>query len=336
MIWCPIECMDDKRSRGRKRMGQDIKKALITGGAGFIGSHLVDALIDRGCEVGVVDDLSTGRLSNLQHLQGRIEFCKGDIRDFDTMRRMASGCDAIFHLAAMVSVPQTVEDPVVSSAINDTGTLMVLEAARQAGVGRVVLSSSCAVYGDDPEVPKHEKMPLKPQSPYAAQKLTNELHAGLYSELYGLETVCLRYFNVFGPRQDPSSPYSGVISIFMTLAAEKTKPLIYGDGNQYRDFIFVKDVVQANLKAALGQGISGEIFNIGSGQFIRIKDLWEMITRLAGVNIIPEFQDKRAGDILESVGDIQKASELLGFKPEYNFKDGLKITYDWYVQKQKN
>jgi nucleoside-diphosphate-sugar epimerase len=311
-------------------MGQDIKKALVTGGAGFIGSHLVDALIDLGCDVGVVDDLSTGRLSNLQHLQDRIEFCKGDIRDFDAMQRMASGCDAIFHLAAMVSVPQTVEDPVVSSAINDTGTLMVLEAARQAGVGRVVLSSSCAVYGDDPEVPKHEKMALKPQSPYAVQKLTNELHSGLYSELYGLETVCLRYFNVFGPRQDPSSPYSGVISIFMTRAAEKTKPIIYGDGNQYRDFIFVKDVVQANLNAAVGQGISGEIFNIGSGEFVRINELWQMITELAGVNILPEYQDHRAGDILESVGDIQKASKLLGFKPAYNFTEGLKITYDWY------
>jgi nucleoside-diphosphate-sugar epimerase len=311
-------------------MDTDIKKVLVTGGAGFIGSHLVDALIDRGCEVCIIDDLSTGKLSNLQHHRERIDFCKGDIGDFDTMRRMAFGCDAIFHLAAMVSVPQTVADPVVSSAINDTGTLMVLEAARQAGVGRVVLSSSCAVYGDDPEVPKHEKMPLKPQSPYAVQKLTNELHAGLYYELYGLETVCLRYFNVFGPRQDPSSPYSGVISIFMTRAAEKTKPMIYGDGNQYRDFIFVKDVVRANLSAAMKQDVSGEIFNIGSGQFIRINELWEMITGLAEVNILPEYQDHRAGDILESVADIKKASQRLGFKPAYNFTEGLKITYDWY------
>jgi nucleoside-diphosphate-sugar epimerase len=198
----------------------------------------------------------------------------------------------------------------------------------------VVLSSSCAVYGDDPEIPKHEKTPLKPQSPYAVQKLTNELYARLYYELYGLETVCLRYFNVFGPRQDPSSPYSGVISIFMTRAAEKTKPVIYGDGSQYRDFIFVKDVVQANLRAAAGPDASGEIFNIGSGQFTRINDLWKMVAELAGVDIMPEFKDHRAGDILESVADIRKASELLDFKPAYNFADGLKITYDWYRSQQ--
>lgn len=308
----------------------DIRKVLVTGGAGFIGSHLVDALIDRGCDVRILDDLSTGRFSNLQHHQGRIEFCRGDIRDFDTVRRMAFGCDAIFHLAAMVSVPQAVANPVASSSVNDTGTLVVLEAARKEAVRRVILSSSCAVYGDDPEVPKHEKMSLKPQSPYAVQKLSNELYAGLYHDLYGIETVCLRYFNVFGPRQDPSSPYSGVISIFMMRAAEKTKAVIYGDGSQYRDFIFVKDVVQANLSAAMGRGISGQTFNIGSGRFTRIHELWQMITELAGVSIVPEFQDHRAGDILESVADIRKASEMIGFTPAYSFAEGLKITYDWY------
>jgi UDP-glucose 4-epimerase len=320
----------DDLSMGLKKMVHDIKKVLVTGGAGFIGSHLVDALVDRKCDVGVVDNLSGGSLSNLEHLKGRIDFCKGDIRDVDAMKRMANGCDTIFHLAAMVSVPQTVEDPVLSSSVNDTGTLMVLEAARQADVSRVVLSSSCAVYGDDPQVPKNENMNLKPQSPYAVQKLTNELYAGLYAELYGLETVCLRYFNVYGPRQDPSSPYSGVISIFMTRAAEKAKPVIYGDGNQYRDFVFVKDVVQANLNAALAQDASGEIFNIGSGQYVRINDLWQRIAGLANVNMTPEYQNYRAGDILESVADIKKASKGLGFTPAYGFEEGLKITYDWY------
>jgi UDP-glucose 4-epimerase len=319
-----------KPIQGIENMVQNINKALVTGGAGFIGSHLVDALVERGCEIRVVDDLSGGSLANLQHLQNKIDFNKGDIRDFDVVKRMASGCDTIFHLAAMVSVPQTVADPVTSLAVNDQGTLAVLEAGRQAGVKRVVLSSSCAVYGDDPEVPKHEKMPLKPQSPYAIQKLTNELYAGLYAELYGLETVCLRYFNVYGPRQDPSSPYSGVISIFMTRAAQKSRPVIYGDGKQYRDFIFVKDVVQANLNAALRHNVNGEIFNIGSGQFIRINDLWQMIADLAEVDIPPEFKDPRAGDILESVADITHASERLDFKPAYRFEKGLKVTYEWY------
>ena len=188
-------------------MNKALKRVLVTGGAGFIGSHLVDALIEDGCEVVVIDNLSTGKRANLEHVKDKIVFCEGDIRHLDTLKEMAEGCRAIFHQAAVVSVPQTVDDPVESSAINDMGTLMVLEAARDQGVKRVVLASSCAVYGDDPEIPKHEKMILKPQSPYAVQKLTNELHARLYTDLYGVETVCLRYFNVFGPRQDPSSPY---------------------------------------------------------------------------------------------------------------------------------
>ena len=204
-------------------MGKTRKRVLVTGGAGFIGSHLVDALLADGCEVAVVDNLSTGKRANLAHVKDRIAFKKGDIRDLDTMKEMAQGCSAIFHQAAVVSVPQTVDDPLGSSAVNDMGTLVVLEAARLQGVKRVVLASSCAVYGDDPEIPKHEKMVLKPQSPYAVQKLTNELHARLYSDLYGLHTVCLRYFNVFGPRQDPSSAYSGVISIFMTRAVENRR-----------------------------------------------------------------------------------------------------------------
>jgi UDP-glucose 4-epimerase len=309
-----------------------IKRALVTGGAGFIGSHLVDALLESGCEVVVVDNLTTGHLRNLEHVYKRIDFREGDIRDLETMQRSAAGCDVIFHLAAVVSVPQTVSDPIHSADVNDMGSLNVLESARLQKVNRVVLSSSCAVYGDDPEIPKHEGMLLRPQSPYAVQKLTNELNARLYAELYGLDTVCLRYFNVFGPRQDPSSPYSGVISIFMTRAAAKKAPTIHGDGRQFRDFIYVKDVVQANLLAAASQNTSGDVFNIGTGSHVRIHQLWESIAVLAGTHLSPVFADSRAGDIIESVADIEKAGSRLGFAPKYGFQEGLQKTFSWYCK----
>jgi UDP-glucose 4-epimerase len=313
-----------------------IKRALVTGGAGFIGSHLVDALLENGCDVVVVDNLSTGHMKNLEHISTEIDFREGDIRDLETMKTSAVGCDVIFHLAAMVSVPQTVSDPIHSAQVNDMGSLNVLESARLQGVKRVVLSSSCAVYGDDPEIPKHENMLLGPQSPYAVQKLTNELNARLYAELYGLETVCLRYFNVFGPRQDPSSPYSGVISIFMSRAVEQEAPTIYGDGRQFRDFIYVKDVVRANLLAAASQNTKGAIFNIGTGMHMRINQLWELIGAMAGTILEPVYADARAGDIIESVANIQKAISRLGFKPNYNFQAGLQKTFNWYCGGKSN
>ena len=313
-----------------------IKRALVTGGAGFIGSHLVDALLAYGCEVVVLDNLSTGHLKNIEHVSKKIDFREGDIRDLNTMQKSAIGCDVIFHLAAVVSVPQTVSDPITSADVNDLGSLHVLESARLQGVKRVVLSSSCAVYGDDPEIPKHENMQLRPQSPYAVQKFTNELNARLYAELYGLETVCLRYFNVFGPRQDPSSPYSGVISIFMTRAVGKEPPTIYGDGQQFRDFIYVKDVVQANLLAAATQDSSGAVFNIGTGNHVRINQLWESIAAMAGVAFPPDFAEYRAGDIIESVANIQKAVSSLGFKPKYSFQEGLQTTFNWYCGGKTN
>jgi len=317
-------------------MNQTSKRVLVTGGAGFIGSHLVDALLETGYDVVVVDNLSTGKASNLAHVADRILFYEGDIRDLETMNEAAQGCHAIFHQAAVVSVPQTVDDPIQSSAVNDTGTLMVLEAARLQRVQRVVMASSCAVYGDDPEIPKHEKMSLKPQSPYAVQKLTNELYAKLYADLYGLHTVCLRYFNVFGPRQDPSSPYSGVISIFMTRAVENKPPVIHGDGRQFRDFVFVKDVVQANLLAAASDGANGEVFNVGTGHFVRIGQLWDTISDMACTTLKPVFADQRPGDILESVADIQKAGALLNFSPKIVFEEGLKQTFQWYREGDKD
>jgi nucleoside-diphosphate-sugar epimerase len=307
------------------------KKALVTGGAGFIGSHLVDELVAADCDVTVLDNLSTGHLSNLKHIENRITFYEGDIRDQEILIKASIDCDIIFHQAAVVSVPQTVNHPVDSAMVNDMGTLYVLEAARKNNVKRVVLASSCAIYGDDPDLPKQENMNPKPQSPYAVQKLTGEFYARLYFELYGLETVCLRYFNVYGPRQDPSSPYSGVISIFMTKASDGNSPVIYGDGNQYRDFIFVKDVVKANLLAANGSEAKGKIFNIGTGRHVHVNELWEMICQLADQNIKPKYEQDRPGDIRESVANIDYAKNSLGFEPDYSFEKGIKETFEYYL-----
>jgi len=312
-------------------MDLKFKKALITGGAGFIGSHLVDGLLSEGCEVAVLDNLTTGRLSNLSHIKDCITFYKADIRDRETVEKAARDCDVIFHQAAVVSVPRTVDNPVDSAMVNEMGTLFVLEAARKNNVKRVVLASSSAVYGDDPALPKHENMKPKPQSPYAVQKLSGELYARLYLDLYGLETVSLRYFNVYGPRQDPSSPYSGVISIFMNKACSKKAPVIYGDGNQFRDFVFVKDVIRFNLLAANTDKASGKTFNVGTGRFVRINRLWERIGHLAGFNNEPEYEPQRAGDIMESVASIDYAEKTLGFKPEYSFEKGIEETFEYYL-----
>ncbi len=311
-------------------MNKKIKKALVTGGAGFIGSHLVDALLSNGCQVVVLDNLSTGRLSNLKHIIDKISFHKGDIRDRETLDNAVKDCEVVFHQAAVVSVPQTVEDPVGSARVNEIGTLLVLEAARKHHVKRVVLASSSAVYGDDPDLPKIENMVVKPLTPYAVQKLTGEYYARIYYDLYGLETCCLRYFNVYGPRQDPSSPYSGVISIFMSRALSQKSPVIYGNGGQYRDFIFVNDVVKANMLAAISESASGEVFNIGTGKYVTIDRLWSMAGALCSLNIKPEYKPPRDGDIVESVASIDQAKKVLGFNPEYSFEEGLKITFDWY------
>ena len=316
-------------------MNIKFKKALVTGGAGFIGSHLVDALVTEGCKVTVLDNLSTGSLSNLEQVKDNITFCKGDIRDREILINAAKDCDVIFHQAAVVSVSQSVNDPVESAMVNDIGTLFVLEAARKNNVRRTILASSSAVYGDDPQLPKHENMSPKPLSPYAVQKLTGEFYARLYHNLYGLETVCLRYFNVYGPRQDPSSPYSGVISIFMTKAASKESPVIYGDGNQSRDFVFVENVVKANLLAANADNASGKVFNVGTGQFIRINRLWEMICLLSDLNIKPEYAPPREGDIVESLASINNAKSALGFEAQHSFEKGLKITFEWYNEKRR-
>jgi len=312
------------------------KSALVTGGAGFIGSHLVDTLVSAGCKVSVLDNLSSGNYSNLKHLEGQFAFYRDDIRNQQAINAAVEGCEVIFHLAAIVSVPQTVENPVDSAAVNDTGTLLVLDAARNKKVRRVIFSSSCAVYGDDRRLPKQEDMDPKPQSPYAVQKLAAEHYARVYYELYGLETAILRYFNVYGPRQDPSSPYSGVISIFMTRALHNEPAVIYGDGNQSRDFIYVQDVVRANLLAATANGVGGQVLNIGTGSAVVINDLWKAICALSGQNLEAAYAPKRPGDIIESFAGIGSAKALLGFEPEISFEKGLESTFEWYRKSQKS
>jgi len=310
----------------------EYRQALVTGGAGFIGSHLVEALLETGCAVNVLDDLSTGRLENLDPVRDRITFFHGDIRDARLLDAAAKDCGVVFHQAAVVSVVKTVQDPVESAEINDLGTLRVLEAARKNGVRKAVLASSCAVYGDAPGLPKSEEMPPMPKSPYAVHKLAGEYYARLYTELYGLNTVSLRYFNVYGPRQDPSSPYSGVISIFLSRGIQGKAPVIYGDGAQYRDFVFVKDVVTANLLAASAETAPGNVYNVGTGHFVRILDLWKAVKARLNLAVEPEFAPHRDGDIRESLADVRCAAEDLGFQAGCRFDAGLEQTLEWYTE----
>jgi len=312
------------------------KNALVTGGAGFIGSHLVEALISAGCRVAVLDNLSSGKTANLKHLAGQISFFQEDIRNRKVLADAIEGCEVVFHLAAVVSVPQTVENPVDSAAVNDSGTLYVLDAARQKKVKRFVFSSSCAVYGDDPRLPKRENMAPRPLSPYAVQKLAAEYYARVYYDLYGIETVVLRYFNVYGPRQDPLSPYSGVISIFMTKALQNQPAVIYGNGDQSRDFIYVQDVVKANLLSAAAENAAGRIMNIGSARAVRINQLWQTICALSGRSLESRHVSKRPGDINESLAGMATARELLGFECEVSLEDGLERTFEWYRNNQKS
>ena len=312
-------------------MTVSFKKALVTGGAGFIGSHLSENLVAKGCRVTVLDNFSSGRRTNLSRVIADIELIEGDIRDLQAVERAAKECEVVFHLAAVVSVPQTVTQPLTSAMVNDLGTLHILEAARNAGSGAVVLASSSAVYGDDPGLPKRENMIPKPLSPYAVQKITGEYYARVYHDLYGIDTASLRFFNVFGPRQDPSSPYSGVISIFMSKAVAQTGPIIYGDGTQSRDFVYVSDVVRAMIGAATTKVAAGRSINVGSGTSIDINRLWRTIAGMAGISIVPRYAPPRAGDIIASVASVDTAESLLGFKTEVSLEDGLERTFRWYA-----
>jgi UDP-glucose 4-epimerase len=315
-------------------MTTSFKKALVTGGAGFIGSHLTGDLVAKGCRVTVLDNFSSGRRTNLTLVAADIELIEGDIRDLRAVERAAKGCEVIFHLAAVVSVPQTVAQPLDSAMVNDLGTLHILEAARSAGCGAVVFASSSAVYGDDPGLPKREDMIPKPLSPYAVQKLTGEHYARVYHDLYGIDTASLRFFNVFGPRQDPSSPYSGVISIFMSKAVARTCPTIYGDGTQSRDFVYVSDVVRAMIAAATAKAAAGRSINVGTGTSIDINWLWRTVAGMAGLSIAPHYEPPRAGDIIASVAAVDTAESLLSFKTEVSLENGLERTFRWYAASQ--
>ncbi len=307
---------------------------LVTGGAGFIGSHIAETLVRRGDEVRVLDDLSTGKKENLAGVAGRIEFIEGDIRDLETCRRAVKGVGTVFHEAAFASVAGSVADPILNDAINVRGTLNMLVAAREAGVRSFVLASSSAVYGDDPAMAKVEGREGRPLSPYGVSKLVDEKYAQVFHALHGLSAVALRYFNVFGPRQDPNSEYSAVIPLFITRMLKGQRPTIYGDGEQSRDFVFVGDVVRANLAAAASApAAAGEAINIASGLGTTVNGLFEALNDVLGMNIEAVHAAPRPGDILHSKADISKARRLMGYAPERSFLEGLRETVTWYKQR---
>jgi nucleoside-diphosphate-sugar epimerase len=302
---------------------------LVTGGAGFIGSHLSEELARRDHQVRVADSLVTGKRSNLDHVPG-IEFLEGDLADLDFARRAVAGVDYVLHQAALPSVPRSVKDPITSNRANVDATLNVLVAARDAGVRRLVFAGSSSAYGNTLTSPKHEDMPTSPLSPYALQKVVGEQYLQMFTSLYGLETVTIRYFNVFGPRQDPSSPYSGVISLFATALLENRAPTIYGDGEQSRDFTYVANVVDGVLRACEATGASGRVINVATGTSISLNELFEAMRRLLGATVKPEYAEPRAGDVRDSLADLRLAKEILGYKPIVPFEEGLRRTVEWY------
>jgi len=301
---------------------------LVTGGAGFIGSHLVEELIRRGEQVRVLDNLSSGKRRNLAHIPG-VEFLDGDLVDPAACARATEGVEYVLHQAAIPSVPRSVKDPVTSNRSNIDGTLNILVAARDAGVKRLVYAGSSSAYGDTPTQPKHEEMPTNPLSPYALQKLVGEQYCQMFTRLYGLETVTIRYFNVFGPRQDPGSPYSGVISLFSTAVLEGRQPTIYGDGGQTRDFTYVANVVDGVLRACHAPEVVGEVINVATGGRISLNDLLQVMNGLVGTSLSPLYADARQGDVRDSQADITKARTRLGYTPLVSLEEGLRRTLEW-------
>lgn len=299
---------------------------LVTGGAGFIGSHIVARLLEQGESVRVLDNLSSGKRSNINSLIGEIEFVEGDIRDAEVVQRAAKGVDTIFHHAAEPSVPRSIADPKGTYDVNVTGTLNVLLAARDSGCQRVVFASSSAVYGDSPEMPKHERMIPALLSPYASSKLAGEGLCQVFSRSFGIEAVSLRYFNVFGPRQDPNSAYAAVIPRFLEALTTGTNPVIYGDGEQSRDFIFIDNVVNANLLAAMVPGVAGRAYNIAAGKSVTLLGMLADVAELVGIEANPRHEEPRAGDIRHSLADISAATSELGYHVTVPFEDGLRRT----------
>jgi len=305
----------------------------VTGGAGFIGSHIAETLAGRGDTVRVLDNLLTGKRANMDSFIDRVEFIEGDIRDIEVCRRAAAGMEHVLHQAALPSVPRSVEDPLTTNAINIDGTLNMLVAARDAEVKSFVLASSSSVYGDDPDLPKVEGKEGKPLSPYAVSKRVNELYAQAFHHLYGLKTVVLRYFNVFGPRQDPHSQYAAVVPLFITKVLKGEPPVIYGDGRQSRDFTYVANIVKANITAAESDMSGGEVFNIARGEQMTVKDLLDAVNLILQKNVKATYADPRPGDIVHSYAHIRKARRVMGYDATISFMDGLRETIAWY-QKQ--
>lgn len=302
---------------------------LVTGGAGFIGSHIAEHLVRAGNQVTIIDDLSSGKLENIRPFRDQIQFVQGDIRDHELMKRDIQNIEVVFHQAAVASVTKSVEDPVTTDSINIGGTVSVLSAAKENKVKKVVFASSAAIYGDDPRLPKTEDMSPAPLSPYAFHKLAGEYYCRLFHQLYGLSCVALRYFNVFGPRQDPSSPYSGVISIFMDRFQKNQDYTIYGDGKQSRDFIFVEDVVQANLAAANTQFDHVPVINVACNRSHNLLELVEILKSISDTSKDPQFAPARAGDIQHSLADNSQMKTLLKVTPQVDFQEGLKRLWEY-------
>jgi nucleoside-diphosphate-sugar epimerase len=307
-----------------------MNRFIVTGGAGFIGSALLRALLAQGRRVHVIDNLSTGKLDNLEGVADQITVHEFDLRDYDRIAPVIAGADRVFHLGALPSVPKSILDPVPSHESNLDGTFNVYRAAVEGKVGRVIYAASSSAYGDTEALPKSESMAPRPKSPYAVQKLVGEYYATAFSECFGLETVSLRFFNVFGPRQDPTSVYSGVLSVFLTCLIDRRRPTIYGDGEQSRDFTYVEDVVELLLKASEATGVSGKVFNAGNGSRYTLNKTWELLQKIEGVKLPAIYAPPRPGDVRHSQADTTAAVQELGHHPRFGFEQGLRLTLDWY------
>jgi nucleoside-diphosphate-sugar epimerase len=308
-----------------------MKKYIVTGGAGFIGSTLVRTLLDQGDgEVEVIDNLLTGYERNLEEVRERVRLHCVDIRDAAAIAPLIQGADVVYHLAAIPSVPRSIHDPVPSHEINIDGTFNVFRAAAEGRVGRVVYAASSSAYGDSETLPKTESMPARPKSPYAVQKLVGEYYASVFHSCFGLETVALRFFNVYGPRQDPTSAYSGVLSLFMKHLLERTTPTIFGDGEQSRDFTYVEDVAALCVKASRAAGVAGKMYNAGNGGRFTLNFVWDLLQKIEGVHIPASYGPPREGDVRHSMADTRSAQAELGHAPQFTIEEGLKRTLQWY------
>lgn len=311
-----------------------MKKYVVTGGAGFIGSALVRTLLDAGGQVAVIDNLLSGHEKNLAEVRNRVDLHIVDIRDGAAIAPIIAGADTVFHLAAIPSVPRSIDEPRPSHEVNINGTFEVFTGAANAKVRRLVYAASSSAYGDSETLPKIETMPAKPKSPYAVQKYVGELYASVFTSCFGLEAVALRFFNVYGPRQDPSSAYSGILSLFMKHLIARTSPTIFGDGEQSRDFTYVEDVAALCLKAANAPGVAGKMFNAGNGGRYTLNQIWSMLQKMEGVEIPSKFGPPRAGDVRHSMADTTAAKKELGHAPRFSIEDGLRKTLEWYKMLQ--